>query len=152
MVQWVRIVSPMSDQEYRFRSAVGSLLLFSPLILLAFGALLSTPEWRSFERPINYIAALYYYTVYIPINWFGYVWTYLRNSSITPYENLNLVLSIVGTSIYGLILFLMYTFAAKGLSNFFNVSKKGAFKIFLIPAFLALIWLTASYVLSWLFA
>lgn len=93
---------------------------------------------------IHVIAAqLYYWTAIVPFFGIAIVWNIV--SSLTPWDNLNLVLAILAVPVYALAALVVICASWMGLMALIRVPPLGGY---LLPGLLSLCWA----VIEWLFA
>jgi hypothetical protein len=150
MVQKVKIVkhnhNMTQDQERTFVSV----LFFGALGYGAYSLFSMLHKWDTFDFPYNILTAFYYYSIAVPINTFSSVWTWLSSIGITPYPNINFLLSIIGIGAYGFLFLTLIVFIIEIL-KMIGLKNRNLINIMLLPMLLGGVWFIGSWVIGWLF-
>lgn len=103
-------------------------------------------NWQLYEAPTKYVLFIYHYLIYEPLAFGKTIYDFLTVNTLTPFNNLNFVISWVFVIIYYLGLFWIYL-------KYVNLLKRIGYKqyrflILLSPAILLMIY----YSIEWLFS
>lgn len=103
-------------------------------------------NWENQTTPAKYLLAFYDYTVIEPLRLIPRFYEYAHHANFTPYNNLNLVLSILVICAY---LFVFIPFIIKLLIKVLSVIKLDKYKwqIFFLPGILYVLY----FIIHWLF-
>lgn len=107
-------------------------------------------RWSTFDFPYNFIAGFYNLLFVIPVKTFPSVWHWLSMLNITPWVNVNLVISVVGIIFYGFVVFALYS-AVLSVFRKKNFDGYEVFGVVVIPALLGFFWFVIAGTLGWLF-
>ena len=147
MVTNVRIVRYETDQEKAIRIIFAPLMCLGLLGLGLYKLFDYIGDWEKFDAPYNYISAFYHYSFSIPLSTFGDISEWLTHLNMTPYPNLNIVLSGFTIFIYGSFFIFVYLLVFKLM---YRIRLHPS--IIFIPALFALIWFLGAGLFGWLFS
>lgn len=100
----------------------------------------------SFPVPYNYVLEFYNITLLVPAQTFPTVWIWLESLNLTSNTDINHAVSVVGISIYWFAVLWLYAIWVEvvgivmaRLGNYDRPDIQGAFKVYLLPALVALL-------------
>lgn len=147
----VFVTHPAAQYERERAIATMKLLALLAVGLICYEIFEAIIHWPEYPAPYKYVLAFYAYTIVLPLYSFVMVWSWLQNLRLTPFVNINFIISLIGIVIYSIGFFTVASVVMKKLADI-GIKKELIIALLIMPIILLVLWLIVSGIFSWIFA